>query len=757
MHENLRSVLHRLLILTLAPGFVFAQTNGPSPSTESQWIPATVDMLDASPTFTDVGALVLESPAGLHGFLRTTPEGHFAFEDGTRARFWGTSLVFDAALPPVEQADKVAAALAKRGYNLVRIHHIDSRPPPFGVIDYTNHQTSRVLAPAMLARLDHFVAALARRGIYYCISLHTHRRYREGDGAPFRMGPRFGRATLWMEPLLERQEEFVENLLGRPNVATGIPYSQDPGLALLEVTNETGIFSVLRGGELENGSQRAFPEPVLRPLRDAWHQWLREKYGSEHALIQAWGGKGKALASGESLQRGTIALPSMKVAKGGSNERFTDCIRFLGDVQLSAHQRIRAKIRSLGITIPVTGTQHYSILSGLVAQAGLDYLSTHAYWNHPTGNGPNARIRENVSMIAHPIHALGSGRDAALSPLPRFALSKVAEKPMTATEWSVPWPAPHPYELAPLAAAYGSFQDYDGLAQYAHALSLEELLGSGPLVNPFGLGRSPVRTALAPLVSLIFLRCDVAPGRAPVVLRYSDAEIAPLTKKLATSDARLYWGKEVPLDIALSRRVEREFTGKRRSPSSIPKLKRGQDLITDTGELRWRTADRARRERGRVLLATPRSAGVIGGLAGRSLQAGGLRAHVEPDGAVLATALDAVPLDRARNILVAAVSEEHNTGQRLEAGRVAERGTAPVLAQTLAGTIRLTRAADAPRLRAWALDLTGRAIAEIPLERSETAVSFRPNATPALLFALTAEAAPMRVIPPPVPNRTPAP
>ena len=51
-----------------------------------------------------------EKPAGKHGFIKTQGR-HFVFEDGTRARFWGTNLNGGANFPEHDYAEKLAKRL----------------------------------------------------------------------------------------------------------------------------------------------------------------------------------------------------------------------------------------------------------------------------------------------------------------------------------------------------------------------------------------------------------------------------------------------------------------------------------------------------------------------------------------------------------------------------------------------------------------------------------------------------------------------
>ena len=73
----------------------------------------------------NIGKLVLDAPAGKRGFV-TVKGKHFYFEDGVRAKFWGTNLCFGACFPTHEEAKITADRLAFFGFTAVRFHHMDS-------------------------------------------------------------------------------------------------------------------------------------------------------------------------------------------------------------------------------------------------------------------------------------------------------------------------------------------------------------------------------------------------------------------------------------------------------------------------------------------------------------------------------------------------------------------------------------------------------------------------------------------------------
>src|SRR4051812_48457773 len=172
--------------------------------------PFVIDHLARQDSPADVSFLLGKNPAGQEGFV-TVKEGHLVKGDGTRLRIWGVNLTGWARgstnLPPKDQADPWAAALARVGINCVRFHFLDlpTRSPqdiadepkrreaeasgkrfkmrPAGLID-SRRNDNQALDPEALDRLDFFVAALKRRGIYSNLNLNVGLQYKPGDNVP---------------------------------------------------------------------------------------------------------------------------------------------------------------------------------------------------------------------------------------------------------------------------------------------------------------------------------------------------------------------------------------------------------------------------------------------------------------------------------------------------------------------------------------------------------------------------------------------
>jgi hypothetical protein len=117
----------------------------------------------AEGTAVDVSDL-LDAPAGKHGFLKTR-DGHFVFEDGSPARFWGFDIMGGECFPDRETAQKLADRLARMGANTVRLHHMDAPWAEPNIFDQRFNDTQH-LSSESLDRMDYFLGELKKRGIY---------------------------------------------------------------------------------------------------------------------------------------------------------------------------------------------------------------------------------------------------------------------------------------------------------------------------------------------------------------------------------------------------------------------------------------------------------------------------------------------------------------------------------------------------------------------------------------------------------------
>ncbi|MCL2119358.1 MAG: carbohydrate binding domain-containing protein, partial [Planctomycetaceae bacterium] len=273
-----------LLITALAMiGLAAVAGNVPAQTTDTEFPPLFpfVISFDAPDNITNISKQ-MDAPAGKDGFVRIK-DGHFATDKGP-IRFWGTNLCFMANFPVKEQADKLADRLARFGYNCVRLHHMDTG----GNSIVSGQQTQTELDRQKLDALDYLIAALKQRGIYVNINLHVGRWLDDRDGFPFReQRPNYDKGVGNFEPrMIELQKKYARDLLTHVNPHTKLPYTQDPCVAMVEISNEDSIVSEWSGGRLDS-----LPEPYGGLLRKLWNDWLREKYTSTEQLREAWNSK----------------------------------------------------------------------------------------------------------------------------------------------------------------------------------------------------------------------------------------------------------------------------------------------------------------------------------------------------------------------------------------------------------------------------------------------------------------------------------
>ena len=92
--------------------------------TQQATIPLPIDWENLDHSVLDLSSY-LEAPAGRDGFLRVEGE-HLVKPDGSRFRIWGVNVVAALGFPEHDEADRLAADLARLGINCVRFHGLDA-------------------------------------------------------------------------------------------------------------------------------------------------------------------------------------------------------------------------------------------------------------------------------------------------------------------------------------------------------------------------------------------------------------------------------------------------------------------------------------------------------------------------------------------------------------------------------------------------------------------------------------------------------
>ena len=645
-------------------------------------------------------SFLLDAPAGRDGFVRAR-RGHLVRPDGRRFRAWGVNLTGAAALPPKEDAPRLAALLASRGVNAARLHFLDLDAPRGLVAAGT--KDSRTFDASMLDRLDFFVAELKRRGVYTDLNLNVGRRYRAGDGVREHDWLGYAKAlTLYDEGLARLQREYARALLTHRNPYTGNEYRKEPAVVLVELVNENSLVESWFSGRLLGekatkapGTWTDIPASYARDLTARYQAWLRQRLpAAQLARLRAEAGVG----TGGELPR--LRPDEFALA---SRLRFRTEASFYVETETRYFTAMAAFLHDeLGVEAPVVGTaDHNHYWSGyplLRSVARLDVVDGHDYWQHPdyldgrTTDGHALFRIPNTAMVDDPLR----------STVVELARSAVAGKPYTVSEVNHPFPNDYASEGIPILAAYAALQDWDGVFWYT--LEHDPPAEWRPrLGGHFDLRPDPLKMAQLAAGALLFLRADVAPARAAHLRSYTAAQA--LDSLRLPHEERPFFTPGFDLTLPLRMRVR--IRGLDGGPSDVAPAAPAGPIASDTGELVWRHGAKGT---GLVTLDAPRAQAIVGFPPREGTRLSHLEARVENAFAALTLgALDAEPIARSSRLLLVAATRVSNTGQEWNATRTGldAWGTAPVRVEPVRGRVTLRRLTGARRVVARPLDAAG--------------------------------------------------
>lgn len=251
---------------------------------ETRMVPFAIPSVGSFPDAVNVSWLN-HRPAGKYGFVGVN-DGHFVLGNGERIRFLGGGLIRGACFPSHDQATALAARLGDLGFNLVRVHHVDTTYAPNGFWDPA-FKDKQHLDAGQLERFDFLVDALRQQGVYVNINLHVSRTFGEADGFPgAKQLPSMGKGiTIFVPRAIELQKAYARDLLTHRNPYTGTRYVDEPAIAVVEINNEDSLVGLIAGG----GFPR-LPDQYEAVLTAYWNRWLAERCKDSAAVSRRWSG-----------------------------------------------------------------------------------------------------------------------------------------------------------------------------------------------------------------------------------------------------------------------------------------------------------------------------------------------------------------------------------------------------------------------------------------------------------------------------------
>jgi hypothetical protein len=260
--------------------------------------------------------------------------------------------------------------------------------------------------------------------------------------------------------------------------------------------------------------------------------------------------------------------------------------------------------------------------------------------------------------------------------------------------------------MIPILASYAALQDWDGIFFYTFETKISGEWKPA-IADHFDMTLDPVKMAQMPVGAMLFLRGDVSAAKKTLTRSYSTDQISEAAR-LPRGEMPYYtpgFDKMIPLTH-----------GSRVScldckPSLPAPLPPANPIVSDTGELAWRTADG---KDGLVSIDTPRSQALVGFVsANAKVQTRNLSADISNRFATITlSSLDGKPITLSNRLLLTTTAKDENTGSKWDARRamLTEWGTAPTLIEPVTGWIQLKDLEGAIGVFAQPLDGAARPI-----------------------------------------------
>ncbi|MEM8977000.1 MAG: hypothetical protein AAGD43_33530 [Pseudomonadota bacterium] len=602
LHPLLKCLAVNLIAPCILVGMLVLASSEASPEDDpSTWPRGTLPVELLAPDL----SFLNEKPAGTRGRI-LADGGDLVFADGTPARFWGTNLQAYALFHTTPKHIRAhAKRIAALGFNLVRLHHHDSKwvqPNIFG----NKAPTTTQLHPPSQRQIDLWISALKAEGVYIWLDLHVGRQMTtldvitdfheiaKGEAAADIRGFNYISQTI-QQHMLDFQDAYLRHV----NTESGLTYAEDPAIVAVQITNENDL--------THHFGNALLPDKGV-PAHSALYMALAKQFAEQYRLDpeETW----------RSWEHGSPKI-------------------FLNDLEQRFNQKMIAGIRATGFSGLIATTSSW----GGMSIAGLPSLT-------------------NGSIID--VHSYGTGGDLTADPhhTPGFldwvAAAHINDMPLSVSEWNV---SPFPVEdrfIAPLRmATSAAHQGWDAPMVYGYA---QQPLNTVLKPSNWDIAGDPGIIAMMPAAAILYRQGHVRPAAITYALKlgaraFFDRKVTPKTSaalRTIVEQSRLLI--ELPKTSMLPwlnpKSAEAESTVIADPDMSFLSAN-ASEIIADTGDFR-RDFDR-----GLFTVDTPLSQIAAGHVGGEILRLSDIELAVEtPLAAVAVQSMDGAPIQASRRIMI---------------------------------------------------------------------------------------------------------
>ena len=626
-------------------------------------------------------SFMLDAPAGKHGYIQTDGD-KLLFEDGTPVQFWCANYVGERIFMSKEKADATADTLAALGYNLIRFHKMEAGNNGGSNIFISGTPQYDVDAFKM-DQLAYFIYALKQRGIYVLIDGRVSGNI--VDGGTIETGTY---SLFYNDRMIERYRDYLRQIFNYYNPYTGMKIAEDPAVVFIDLANEVNTY-----GYTPTDKQ------IAKEIDAKFSKWLKEKYGTDEAIRNAWYYDGKeGVFEGESLEKLNYTIGMYSARTALSYYRQEDIVHFISDSHLNAYEIMESDLRSYGYKGLITVTTLYGSnrvsMTHVNAQSG--FVDSHDYKNHPSVNN---RMGTGSALGAFPTSIMAN---ANLDIIGHFMNENVYGKPHTITEWEVCQMNPYLYEGSPLMAVFSCMQVwqpfYFGTGVNTFGIQDNGLEG-GPIINYYdnyhpnlnstGFFTSydqPIQMAEMPVAGIVLERGDFKEAERGFYHRYSANDYWNNLKPRLGNKGNIGMIGKTGLSFD-NVAYDEDYNDNEVLYRAVMSEKLGKPFVSITGEVETDIENNTFRAN------SERTQYVLGTIGGKTLEVDDMIVQLDTEKcAVSLTSIDGMePIWDADKALLTVAGDARNSGEVRSADglTILQGGTTPILVEPIVGRVTL--------------------------------------------------------------------
>jgi len=283
----------------------------------------------------------------------------------------------------------------------------------------------------------------------------------------------------------------------------------------------------------------------------------------------------KGLLPEELLETQTILRLNYDDLVGFTDARAMDHSAFYIKLQDDFYADMKNYLINLGVKVPIVGTNWNIGPGDLASQATMDYIDTHAYWDHPSFPGvPWSSTDWNISN--QPMVTSKTGMSIA----DVFAGTPSLGKPFTISEINSCFPNRYQTESLIFVTAYSAFHNTDGIMFFDYNGSAQ--WGNDRIDSYFSIHRNPAMMSLMPSCAYAFRNNMISQAKEIIRLNYTRDFINLLPKYGSSWQPELY-----PKKAALIHGIRNESFNSTATTDFSTLKEPGNPYKSDTGEIIW--------------------------------------------------------------------------------------------------------------------------------------------------------------------------